>query len=263
MSLIDPSYQLLLFTEKKQKLVKSNFINFLKKLYKKSYKKMNSELYIPYYYNEVGILLSHYSFFVKKILNKKKYYNYLSVFLNKPKAVIHVKNSSVNTYLTFSIDGKVIYAKSAGALGYRKKYRRVKVAAYKLGRDLASKLVGFIKVHNIQSINIALEGYFRFLNAIISSIKRELSKYIGESCESVFFWRGRLRDWNRKKKNVELRFRKVFKPTKSQLRYEKHIEEQVKKYKIPVGGLRSLYDYTSVDHGGIKKRIRYSDKRYW
>lgn len=271
MLLTDLSSQLLLLTDNKRKLVRSHFINFLKKFYKKAYKKaykkvykkMNIEAYIPYCYNEARILLFYYSFFVKKILNKKKYYAYLSAFLNRPKAVIHVKNSSVNTYLTFSVDGKVIYSKSAGALGYRKKYRRIKVAAYKLGRNLASKLVGFIKAHNIQSINVALQGYFRFLNAIISSIKRELSRYIGRSCASVFFWRRRLRDWNRKKKNVALRFRKVFKPTRSQLRYEKHIEEQVKKYRIPVGGLRSLYDYTSIDHGGIKKRVQYSDKRYW
>lgn len=263
MLLVDPYYQVVQFSVMQKKFVKFYIVQSLRRLYRKAYKKVIFSTPIIYSYGMINIFIKYYFFYIRRLLTRKKYYNYLSNLINKPRATIHIKNSSVNTYLTFSLDGKVTYAKSAGIIGYRKKYRRIKVAAYKLGQNLASKLGELVKSHNIQSINIALEGYFRFLNAITSSIKRALSKYIGESCQSAFFWRNRLRDWNRRKKNVQLRFRKVYKPTKSQLRYERHIEEQVKRYKVSVGGLRSLFNYTSVDHGGIKKRVRYGDKRYW
>lgn len=265
MLLIDTFYQInRLNIQNKKKLANYRLLNHVKNIFKKTYKRLNKVIDVSYLNPRfVQIFLKRYWLPLGNVLNKKKYFLYLPLLSEKPKATMHIKSTDVNTYLTFSINGNVAYSKSAGAIGYKKKFRRVKVAAYKLGRDLAIKLALILKKYNIYSINIALDGYFRYTNAITSSIKRELSKYISESCKSVFFWRGRLRHWNRKKKNMELRFRQIYKPSRSQLRYEKYIEDQVRKYKVPVGGLRSVYDYTSPDHGGIKKRVRFADKRYW
>ncbi len=224
---------------------------------------------VNYSVNEYKSLKDFFIFFFKSsnsfvfLLLKKKKYNFM---LDKSKITnIYIKNTLVNTYLSMTINNKIVFAKSSGSVGFKKKQRRVKAAAYKLGKDLSSVLQSLIVNNKIGFLNIILVGYSRYYRAIVSSIRKAIksSVRLRKTADNVAGWKSKLKNWRLKKKVIQYFFKKPFKFTKTQLEYEKYLESQLKRSVGMVLFLKKIYDKTSIPHGGIKRSIYHNNNRYW
>lgn len=193
---------------------------------------------------------------------KKKKYDLL--YDNKKKAVLTIKNTLVNTYLSLSINNKIVYAKSTGMIGYRKKQRRIKSASYKLGKDLSLVLKSLISQNKIGSFSINLVGYSRYYRAIISNIRKAIrlgvkSKLIDPN--SLFF-KKKLKFWKLRKKLIQSVLKKKLKLPRLYLQYEKYLESQFRKH----SGFffkKHILDKTAVPHGTLRPVKNYYNNRYW
>lgn len=196
-------------------------------------------------------------------LKKKKRYDF--IFDSKKIANVYMKNTLVNTYLSMTVDNKIVFAKSAGLVGFKKKKRRVKAAAYKLGKDLSSVLYLLILENKIGSFHINLVGYSRYYRAAVSSLRKSIKSALKSKKLNVssVVWKNKLKQWRLKKKLIQYFFKKKFKVTKSQLTYEKYLEHQLKKSSGVVFFFKKIYDRTSPSHGLMRKSKTYYNNRYW
>lgn len=228
-----------------------------------------------------------------KVQNKKKY----SFKLKKNKiGRIFIKNTLVNTYLSLTLDKNIVYAKSAGMLGFKKKQRRIKTAAYRLGKDLSFVLARLISERKLGEISFDVKGYSRYYRAIISSIRKTLKR---KSTSSKFSWKSKKYVLNKKKKQfankklvisrerglkmnrsdriqnkiknfIRLKdnvldnlFPKSKKSKKSKIIFSKLKEKGFIKGINVLVFLRKVYDRTSLPHGGIKMSKYSRNNRYW
>lgn len=201
--------------------------------------------------------------FILLLLKKKKRYDFR--LEAKKTTNVYLKNTLVNTYVSMTIDNQIVFAKSSGLVGFKKKKRRVKAASYRLGKDLSSLIQTLIFENKIGSFNINLVGYSRYYRAIVSSLRKSIkyalkSKKISSSASE---WKTKLKQWRLKIKLIQYFFKRKFKISKGQLNYEKHLESQLKKSTGVVFFLKKIYDRTSSSHGLMRKSKTYYNNRYW
>lgn len=197
------------------------------------------------------------------LLRKKKRYDFV---LDKQKITnVYLKNTLVNTYLSMTVNNQIVFAKSAGSVGFKKKKRRVKAAAYKLGKELSSVLHLLISNNKVGFFNINLVGYSRYYRAAVSSLRKSIKSALKiKKLNSVSNdWKNKLKQWRLKKKLIQYFFKRKFKATKAQLVYEKHLEAQLKKSAGIIFFLKKIFDRSSPSHGFMKKSKTYYNNRYW
>ena len=197
------------------------------------------------------------------LLRKKKRYDF--VFDMQKVTNVYLKNTLVNTYLSMTVNNQIVFAKSSGSVGFKKKKRRVKAAAYKLGKELAVLLYSLIISNKVGSFNINLIGYSRYYRAAVSSLRKTIKSAlkVKKLNNSSNDWKNKLKQWRLKKKLIQYFFKRKFKATKAQLVYEKHLEMQLKKNAGIIFFLKKIFDRTSPSHGFMKKSKTYYNNRYW
>lgn len=209
------------------------------------------------------LFLQNCKLFILALLKKKKRYDFN--FDNSKVTNVYLKNTLVNTYLSMTINNKIVFAKSSGLVGFQKKKRRVKAAAYKLGKDLSSLLQSLIYQNKIGYFNINLVGYSRYYRAVVSSLRKTIRYALKTKkiSSSALDWKNKLKQWRLRIKLIEYFFKRKFKINKTQLDYEKHLESQLKKTAGIVFFLKKIYDRTSPSHGLMRKSKTYYNNRYW
>ena len=216
---------------------------------------------ISSYQNVFSLFIRVYKKMILSFFKKRKY-DFL--YDHKKKAVVTIKNTLVNTYLSLSINNQIVYAKSTGMIGFKKKQRRIKSASYKLGKDLSLVLKSLISKNKIGSFSIDLVGYSRYYRAIISNIRKCIR--LGVKSKVVdphsLVFKKKLKFWKLRKKLIQSVLKKKLKLPMLYIQYEKHLESQFRKY----SGFffkKHILDKTSVPHGTLRPVKNYYNNRYW
>ena len=150
-------------------------------------------------------------------------------------------------------------------LGYKKKQRRIKAAAYKLGKDFSLILKNLISLNKINAFNISLMGYSRYYRAIISNLRKAIKLGVSSKIidKNTFLLRDKLQLWKLKKRIISSSLKDKLKLPKSFLSYERHLESQLRRNLGLYFFKKKIYDKTSVSHGQMRSMKNYYNNRYW
>lgn len=213
------------------------------------------------YKNIFNLFIRVYRKMILSFFKKKRYDLFYD---NKKKAVFTIRNTLVNTYLSLSINNNIVYAKSTGMIGFKKKQRRIKSASYKLGKDVSLVLKSLVSQNKISSFSVALLGYSRYYRAIISNVRKAIRLGVKSKItdKNSLSFKKRLRFWKLRKKLIQSVLKKRLKLPRLYVQYERHLESQFRKH----SGFflkKHILDKTSVSHGTLRPLKNYYNNRYW